>query len=131
MTSVIEYSKVASLLGGYYNRLGQTGYVSKGITCKFMVYLFVVDFVNAVHDFMSSTDYCMVESLLTDIFANGGCLLPFEPGAINTAYFTGVDVVNITIGAPRWMGNGSYSRVTEDVQTETDRITEREQFRSI
>ena len=131
MAGYIENKTVSSLIGKYFDRLAVTGYVGKNITCKLMIYLFLVSFVNAIYDFMSVEDYCKVDKVLSKLFNGQNCLLPYDPHMSIGSSFTGVSVMDVTIGAPRWMGNGSYSRVIEDRSKETDRITETDYSRTI
>lgn len=131
MAGYIEHKAVSSLMGKYFDRIAATGYVSREVTCKLTIYLFLVSFVDAVHGFMSSSDYCKVDKVLSKLFDGHNCLLPYDPHMSIGSSFTGVSVMDVAIGAPYWMGNGSYSRVTEDKTTDTDRITEDDYARTI
>lgn len=104
----------------YFGILKKTGYVRDSTVFRFLLYLFLYDFVDTVYDYMTVEDYDLVNSVLSGIFSGGGCLLPYE-----------------TFGNCRIkVGNNKYNarfvhRITEDDSDNLDRITEDGEQRAI
>lgn len=77
MAQVISENNGITLLDRYFSTLEETGYLSNGTTCRFLLYLFLLQFTDAVFTFMTEKDYIQVRSLLEEIFSGGDCLLPY------------------------------------------------------
>ena len=77
MIRMISEKKALKVLGGYYELLSKTGYVSHPIHKDLMAYMFMIDMVEYMHAYISQEDYKTIEKALTTLFANGGCLFSY------------------------------------------------------
>lgn len=83
------------LLDNYFISLTETGYVNKKTKSNFLFYLFLMDFVDVLCDYMTGDDIARINSLLCSIFTNGGCLLPYQTiiknrGVVGKAGYMGI-----------------------------------------
>lgn len=117
MLELIENEKALALVDRYFTMLGNTGYVKTKTVSRYLLYLFLVDFVDTLYFFMTDEDYACVNKLLVSLFSGAGCLLPYK---LNCSHKT-------VVGLPTYMGYIT-KRVTED---EEDRITEDGTLRAI
>jgi len=106
----------------YFNLLSQTGYVRHYNVLRFLMYVFLLDFVDYTHGFFSEEDYNQVDRALRILFADGGCLMPYPVFCTNKA----------VIGRNEYMGNMRIRR-TEDaaVPSYTERFTEDDKHRTV
>lgn len=110
MLQVVAEKKALKTLGNYFDTLGKTGYVRNSQVRKFLVYLFLIDFVEYTHDYFTRKDYDTVAEALGKLFANGGCLMPYPVFCSN----------RVQVGKAHYMG-ALHLRVTEGKKVE-DRI---------
>ena len=115
MIELIENEKALALVNRYFTMLGNTGYVKQKTVSRYLLYLFLVDFVDTLYFFMTDEDYDKVSTLLTSLFSGAGCLLPYKLNCSQHA----------VVGLPTYMGYVT-TRNTEDNET---RITEDEYTR--
>lgn len=109
----------------YFNLLSQTGYVRHYNVLRFLMYSFLLDFVDYTHGFFSEEDYNQVDRALRILFADGGCLMPYPVFCTNKA----------TLGLNEYMGT-MRTRRTEEYSTRengnpagnTDRFTEDDNY---
>ena len=87
----------------YYNLLQKTGYAKHINVLRFLMYVFILDFVDYTHSFFTEEDYDTVDRALRVLFADGGCLMPYEVFCANRA----------TLGRNEYMGT-LRNRITED-----------------
>lgn len=78
MVETIEDKRVLAHLVSYFEMLKKTGYVNSKITGRFLLYLFLYDFVESLYDYFYEEDYNQVNTLLLKVFSDGGCLLPYK-----------------------------------------------------
>ena len=103
MLTLIEKDSVAlGLLDKYYSYLSTTGYVKKSTNKRYLVYLFLLDFLNIMCAFFTEEDYEKLNRLLVALFSNGDCLLPYHV----------FEKCRTIIGYPYYMGN-AMPRITE------------------
>lgn len=112
MIAMLDEKKALGTLGNYFNLLEHTGYVKHETMVRFLIYLFLLDFVENVCDYITDEDYMMIERAMSVLFTGAGCLLPYNVFCINKA----------TLGKNWYMGHSFGLRVTEVGRTE--RITE-------
>lgn len=74
----INYKKALGFLEGYFDNLAVTGYVGEGTLNRFMIYLFLTDFVETLYDYMTESDATKVMELLHCLFKSDDCLLAFD-----------------------------------------------------
>lgn len=77
MVEVLEHKEATRYLQKYYDFLENTGYVKEKVTDSYLLYLFLVDFVDMLYMYMSDEDYSEIEQLLVEQFSAGYCLLPY------------------------------------------------------
>lgn len=115
MVEVLEHKKALEYLNKYFDQLAQFGYAKPGTTSRYLLYVFLVDFVDTLYRFFSEDDYCKVDDVLSSLFSGGDCLLSYP------LFCT----VMAKLGEPQYMGAGSI-RVTETGkhprETEDDKL---------
>ena len=104
MLQVIDEGRALDTTVKYFDILKNTGYIKPGMMSRFMLYLFLIDFVDSTHRFFSEEDYNAVDNALRKLFSNGGCLLPYSVFCTN----------KVTIGRNEYMGV-LKNRITEDL----------------
>ena len=122
MLQVIAEDRALKTLETYFSTLEKTGYVRQETLERFLMYLFLIDFVEYTHDFFTEKDYAIVAEALANLFSTGGCLLPYPVFCTNRA----------TLGRPHYMGTFKV-RVTEaeTAAKGTKRITEDSYLRTV
>ncbi len=122
MLQVIDEGKALDTTVKYFDILKNTGYIKPGMMSRFMLYLFLIDFVDNTHRFFSEEDYNAVDNALRKLFSNGGCLLPYSVFCTN----------KVTLGRNEYMGP-LKNRITEDEYDpgNADRYTEDDYIRVI
>lgn len=118
MVEVLDSDKVLGYLSGYFERLAKAGSVPPTTSMDFVRYLFLVDFVDTMYGFMTEADYAEVETLLSELFSKGHCLLSYPVFCSR----------RISIGKAELSDTGNL-RITEDVSEL--RITEDENLRGV
>lgn len=103
MLQVIDEGRALNTTTKYFDILKNTGYIKPGMMSRFMLYLFLIDFVDSTHRFFSEEDYNAVDNALRKLFSNGGCLLPYSVFCTN----------KVTLGRNEYMGV-LKNRITED-----------------
>ena len=107
MLLAVEKDKAKILLDNYFSMLSVTGYVKRPVVKRFLMWLFLVDFVELVYLHLTDDDYNLINEALICLFSTGCCLLPY--GAITE------ERKNVTIGESSYMGTFNI-RVTEQNQ---------------
>lgn len=102
MLLAVEKPRAKALLDKYFNTLAATGYVKRPVVKKFLIWLFLVQFVERIYELLTDDDYNKINELLINIFSDGGCLLPYM-----------LLKKKITVGKPLYMGEFDL-RITED-----------------
>lgn len=100
---MIDEGKALDTTTKYFDILKNTGYIKPGMMSRFVLYLFLIDFVDSTHRFFSEEDYNAVDNALRKLFSNGGCLLPYSVFCTN----------KVTLGRNEYMGV-LKNRITED-----------------
>ena len=121
MLQVIAERKALATLTTYYNTVEKTGYVKHDVLLRFLMYLFLIDFVEFTHDYFTEDDYNIVADALGVLFSTGGCMLPYPVFCTN----------RIKLGRAHYMGTFRV-RVTEAerIANSDKRITEDENLRT-
>lgn len=78
MLLAIEKDKAKKTLNSYFNKLKVTGYVKHPVVTKYLIWLFLVDFVERVYMLLTDEDYNYINNLLICIFNNTDCLLRYH-----------------------------------------------------
>ena len=103
MLSVIERDKAKELMDNYFKLLSVSGNAKHPIVYKYLVWLYLLDFVERVYYLLTDEDYNKINDALICIFTGvGSCLLPYQ--------YVGSKV---TEGVPVYMGTFNL-RITED-----------------
>ena len=130
MAGIVDNVTISSLLGKYYSRVKSVGYVDKNTTDRYMLYLFLVGFIDSVYVFFSDKDYRCIDALLSKVFSGCNCLLKYDKNTTMTSYYLGMTpkISDVTIGRPWYMGSELTLRVSEENE-EVFRITENDMLR--
>lgn len=110
MLGLISEVKASEIVKGYLDELYSVGYVKKGIADKMLAYLFLIDFIDGTHAFITEEDYRKIEEMMSVLFGN--CLMPYPVFCANHA----------TLGTTDYEGDfilrktevGDNNRITED-----------------
>ena len=111
MLNVIEKDKAKELLDGYFQMLSVMGNVKRGAVDRFIIWLFILDFVDCIYYMLTEDDYNKINEALFLLFAAGCCLMPYQYVKDSTV-----------IGSNLYMGDfnvrvteiNSWHRVLED-----------------
>lgn len=85
MVEMVNDKKVLERVSSYFEMLRNTGYVKAGTTSKYLLYIFLFDFVDTLYDYITEEDYEKINLLLRSIFSSGDCLLPYRTSDVNAA----------------------------------------------
>jgi len=102
MLLAVEKERAKEYLDNYFNLLSATGYVKHRTVVDYLVWLFMVDFVERVYALLSNEDYNKINNALIRIFSCNNCLLPYK--TLRT---------KLIFGEPVYMGK-FILRITED-----------------
>lgn len=122
MLQVVAEKRALQTLNTYFSVVEKTGYVKHDIRLRFLLYLFLIDFVEFTHDYFTQKDYDIVSEALSKLFSTGGCLLPYPVFCTNRA----------KVGRAHYMGSLKV-RVTEGerISQRKKRITEDDYLRTV
>lgn len=104
MNELLDEKVALGYADKYLTALSKTGFVSGVTTRKTLAYLFLVDFVETLYEFLDETDYRIIGKALTKLFTGGGCLLPYPVFCDGRA----------KLGSPSYMGGGVLRRSEGD-----------------
>ena len=116
MIEVIDSKNILSHIETYFNTLKHTGYVKDSMNYRFLLYLFLYDFMETFYPMLGDEEYKLIDRLLVRLFSDGGCMLPYSNRGMD------VYVKNM------WYNGPVIHRLTEDDESET-RFTEDERHR--
>ena len=100
---MIDEGKVLETTTKYFDILKNTGYMNPGMMQRYLLYMFLLDFVDYTHNYFTEDDYDAVDNALRKLFAGGGCLLPYSVFCVD----------KVTLGRNEYMGT-LKNRITED-----------------
>lgn len=109
MLQVIDESKALETTTKYFDILKNTGYMNPGMMQRYLLYMFLLDFVDYTHNYFTEEDYNAVDNALRKLFAGGGCLLPYSVFCVD----------KVTLGRNEYMGT-LKNRITEDHAVDID-----------
>lgn len=109
MLQVIDESKALETTTKYFDILKNTGYMNPGMMQRYLLYMFLLDFVDYTHNYFTEEDYNAVDNALRKLFAGGGCLLPYSVFCVD----------KVTLGRNEYMGT-LKNRITEDHAIDID-----------
>lgn len=109
MLQVIDESKALETTTKYFDILKNTGYMNPGMMQRYLLYMFLLDFVDYTHNFFTEDDYDAVDNALRKLFVGGGCLLPYSVFCVD----------KVTLGRNEYMGM-LKNRITEDHAVDID-----------
>lgn len=115
MLEAINDKRVLERINAYFEMLRKTGYVKPGTTSRYLLYIFLFDFVDTLYDYLSEEDYTAINKVLRSIFGEGNCLLPYS------RYLN----IKAKIGVPHYEGFAT-KRVTETQSGDKDRYAEQD-----
>lgn len=109
MLQVIDEGKALETTTKYFDILKNTGYMNPGMMQRYLLYMFLLDFVDYTHNYFTEEDYNAVDNALRKLFAGGGCLLPYSVFCVD----------KVTLGRNEYMGT-LKNRITEDHAVDID-----------
>ena len=69
----------------YYDMLELTGYVKRDISRRFLIYMFIIDLLDCVYNYITDEDYNVINNALNVLFSTRNCLLPYVVFCTNRA----------------------------------------------
>lgn len=102
MLLAVDKNNALGVLKKYFSALSNFGYVKHTIVRRYLLWLFLVDFVEQVYLYLTNEDYNKINKALICLFSSGSCLMPYM-----------TDRANVTFGEPIYMGRMTL-RATED-----------------
>lgn len=78
MLSVVEKDNAKAILDKYFGALASRGYIKHSTVKRFMLWLFLLEFVEKVFYLLTDEDYNKISRVLDDIFFANNCLLSYE-----------------------------------------------------
>ena len=106
---MIDEGKALETTTKYFDILKNTGYMNPGMMQRYLLYMFLLDFVDYTHNYFTEEDYDAVDNALRKLFAGGGCLLPYSVFCVD----------KVTLGRNEYMGT-LKNRITEDNAVDID-----------
>lgn len=106
---MIDEGKALETTTKYFDILKNTGYMNPGMMQRYLLYMFLLDFVDHTHNYFTEEDYNAVDNALRKLFAGGGCLLPYSVFCVD----------KVTLGRNEYMGT-LKNRITEDHAVDID-----------
>jgi hypothetical protein len=103
MLVAVEKDKAKELIDKYFSMLAVTGYVKHPVVVRYLVWLFLVDFVERVYPMLNDKDYNKINKALICLFSRGCCLLPYI-----------WESRDITWGEPIYMGEFTVRKAEDD-----------------
>lgn len=123
MLSIVDGKPISDLLGRYYTRLSNTGFVDKSTVRKLLMYLFVVSYIDVAYDSLYESDYKKLDKVLDKLFSGCSCIMPYDKRLTTTSHYLGfgTGINSVIVCKPWYMGDDFIARVSED---DKDRFTE-------
>lgn len=103
MRTAVDLNVASEQLEKYMSRLAETGEVGKGTSRRYMIYLFLVDFVDTFYGHLTSKKYELINKIVASLFDGSNCLLQWRI----------FEQQRVHIGSPYYEGTGTV-RLTED-----------------
>lgn len=85
MLQIVAEKEAFGALNKYINILRKTGYTGPGVYKWFLLYIFLIDFLEYTHDFFSDDDYVAVTDAFSKLSGMSGCLVPYPVFCTNRA----------------------------------------------
>lgn len=85
MAKLISEEKPKEILKNYFTLLRKAGYVKHPVVFRMLAYLFLLDFISSVSNFIDEKDYLIINRVMKQLFSSGDCLLPYPVYCINRA----------------------------------------------
>lgn len=101
MRTAVDLNVASEQLEKYMSRLAETGEVSKGTSRRYMIYLFLVDFVNTFYGHLTSKKYELINRIVATLFDGSNCLREWrifeqQRAHIGSSYYEGTVAVRLT-----------------------------------
>lgn len=77
MISITNNDKVRSVLDGYFSMLSNTGYIPVKASNKFVLYIFLIEFVHNLAQYISEDDYDLIVLAMQKLFTGECCLFKY------------------------------------------------------
>lgn len=103
MKTAVDLNVASEQLEKYMSHLSETGDVGKGTSRRYMIYLFLVDFVNTFYEHLTSKKYELINRIVASLFDGSNCLREWRI----------IEQQRLHIGSPYYEGTGAV-RLTEN-----------------
>ena len=107
-------NRAVSSLDMYFSLLEETGYAGNATVCRYLLFLFLLEFTEDVFVYMREGDYIKIRNILEDIFSAEDCLLPYPIACEHRS----------VLGTPYPMNGNVRKTITQSVlrKTETENL---------
>ena len=78
MLQVVEKTNAKAILDKYFGSLAARGYLNHDVVKRFILWAFLLEFVEKVYYLLDDDDYNKISHLLDCIFFSNNCLLSYE-----------------------------------------------------
>ena len=78
MLSVVEKDNAKAILDRYFGALAMRGYINHATVKRFIMWAFLLDFVEKIFYLLTDEDYNKISRVLDMIFYSNNCLLSYE-----------------------------------------------------
>ena len=78
MLSVVEKDNAKGILDKYFSTVASRGYLKRDTVKRFILWLFLLEFVERVYYLITDEDYNRISAVLDCIFFANNCLLSYE-----------------------------------------------------
>lgn len=82
----ITDDRLDSVINNYYNQLVAMGYVKHDTVVRILVYMFILDLIDVMGDYITREDYDLLANIYRKLFADGCCLLPYDEFCVKRAF---------------------------------------------
>lgn len=106
-------------LDSYFAVLSEVGYVKKSIIKRYMMYMFLIDFVDSVYPYLSEEDYKTIYTFMNEIFSGSSCLIPYPVFCYR----------KMAVGKPTYMGAPSLRKT--DLENKLRSIIDSKELRKV
>lgn len=103
MFQMIDNIAAQKTLSKYFGVVEKTGYVKHDTVVKYLLYSFLLDFVEYCYKYFNEKDYHLIDEAFTALFGRGGAMLPYPVFSANRT----------TLGKDDYMSELALS-ITED-----------------
>ena len=83
MINLVDTNKASKYTATFFDELSRSGYINSGTVRRYLIYLFLVDFIETLYDYIGEDDYKNIGRAMINLFANDSCLFPYSSFCTN------------------------------------------------